>query len=88
MDWLGEGPGRTLVYVGRDFDAEIGYWKKIRPTAPADQAIEIQRREAVAVAEHDGRRDKMPLREENDWYVMQNDRPHRMVKSLAWRQSA
>lgn len=82
MDWLEEDSGRTLVYVGRDFDAQIGYWKKIRPTAPAEQATEIQRREAVAVADHDHLRDKLPLREQNDWYEMRNDRPQRMVKTL------
>jgi hypothetical protein len=36
--WLDAGPGRTLVYVGRHFDAEPIYWDKTAPLAPeADQ---------------------------------------------------
>ena len=36
-DWLIEEPGRTLIYVGRDFDAARWYWKKIQPDVPDDQ---------------------------------------------------
>src|SRR6478672_9469215 len=37
--WLAASPGRTLVYVGRHFDAEPIYWQKTAPLAPeADQA--------------------------------------------------
>jgi hypothetical protein len=37
--WLAASPGRTIVYVGRHFDAEPVYWQKTTPLAPeADQA--------------------------------------------------
>jgi len=42
--WLREEPGRTLVYVGRDFDAAAWYWETIQPNAPAEQKQEILRR--------------------------------------------
>src|SRR5262245_41681007 len=29
-EWLTDGDGRTLVYVGRDFDAAPLYWQKIQ----------------------------------------------------------
>ena len=35
--WLRAKPNRTLIYVGRDFDAAPWYWRKIEPTAPAGQ---------------------------------------------------
>jgi len=43
-DWLMQKADRTLIYVGRDFDAEPGYWQKILPLAPADQRTEVQQR--------------------------------------------
>jgi hypothetical protein len=50
-NWLYEKPGRTLIYVGRDFDAAGLYWDKIRPMAPPDQQKEVRRRAAAAKAE-------------------------------------
>ena len=48
-DWLagGEQP-RTLVYVGRDFDAAPLYYQKVVPGAPAAIAAELSRRQADA----------------------------------------
>jgi hypothetical protein len=47
-EWLDEQPGRTLVYVGRDFDAAVFYWEKILPDAPPEQQKEVRRRLAEA----------------------------------------
>ncbi len=46
--WLNAAPRRTLIYVGRDFDAAPWYWRKIQTTAPAghEQAIADLRAEA------------------------------------------
>ena len=33
-DWLGRRGGRTLVYVGHDYDAAVDYWQKARPRRP------------------------------------------------------
>ncbi len=35
--WLSGRAGRTLIYVGRDFDAAPLYWQKMAPLAPQDQ---------------------------------------------------
>ena len=35
-------PGRTLIYVGRDYDAAWAYWQKVEPTAPPSQRDEIR----------------------------------------------
>lgn len=36
-NWLYESPGRTLVFVGRDFDAAPLYWKEMLPRVGPDQ---------------------------------------------------
>ncbi len=51
--WLADKPGRTLVYVGRDFDNASLYWRKMQASAPADQAEEIKTRLTSAREQHD-----------------------------------
>ncbi len=52
--WLTERSGRTLIYVGRDFDAAPLYWRKMLPRAEASQRdlylAELQR--ATLLASH------------------------------------
>lgn len=45
-NWLSEGVGRTLIYVGRDFNAAPLYWKKMAPLISGDQVQEFDAREA------------------------------------------
>lgn len=59
-DWLAEKPDRTLIYVGRDFDAEPAYWQKILPLAPADQRAEVKQRLLDAQTRAAGRRNAAP----------------------------
>lgn len=47
-DWLYESPGRTLVYVGRDFDAAPLYWKHMKGRVGPDQRRAYQLRELKA----------------------------------------
>lgn len=51
--WLAGGTGRTLVYVGRDFDIASLYWSKMKANAPADQMTEIDARLTAARLAHD-----------------------------------
>jgi len=82
-DWLSNQPGRTLVYVGRDYDAAITYWQTVQPLAPPDQAVEVARRLATAQAEHDFARARMPQEEHVDWFTLQRDAPFRRVHELS-----
>jgi hypothetical protein len=43
-DWLRSGYGRTLVYVGRDYDAEPLYWQKAIAKAPPQRRQEMRER--------------------------------------------
>jgi Domain of unknown function (DUF4350) len=47
-NWLYDSPGRTLVYVGRDFDAAPLYWKHMKPRVGKDQVRGYQERERMA----------------------------------------
>jgi hypothetical protein len=42
-NWMRSGYERTLVYVGRDFDAEPLYWEKAIARAPAEKHAEMQK---------------------------------------------
>ncbi len=43
-DWLAEGYDRTLVFVGRDFDAAIPYWEAAIPKASAQDVGKFKAR--------------------------------------------
>jgi hypothetical protein len=72
-DWLATGPGRTLVYVGRDYDAAVAYWNTVAATAPPNLAGEIERRRAEARADWEARRSAMPLSEYAGWFTVARD---------------
>jgi hypothetical protein len=55
-DWLAAEDGRTLVYIGRDYNAAISYWQDVLPKAPPEQYLEISRRLAQAQSKHDAER--------------------------------
>jgi hypothetical protein len=74
-DWLGDRSGRTLIYVGRDYDASPEYWDKVLPGAPADQSVEMLRRKALAQSEYDRRRSATPASESCRWFHISRDHP-------------
>ncbi len=48
--WLQGKSGRTLIYIGRDFDAEPLYWRKAKLKAGTADQPEIARRSLAALA--------------------------------------
>lgn len=81
-DWLRDAPDRTLIYVGRDFDAAVWYWETIQPEAPAGQQKEILRRKLEAKSLF--RRNLLPngKTEECNWFTVKGGRKHRKVRTL------
>jgi hypothetical protein len=79
--WLSDKPGRTLVYVLRDFDAEASYWARVRPSAPPDQQPLIDAR--LARAERVYRRNTIAQPIEHPWFRVAEPRNRRPVKELA-----
>lgn len=82
-DWLKSGSNRTLVYVGRDYDASVDYWQRMKADAPRELADEITRREAEARADHEAQRSLMPENEDAGWFNVNRDQPPRHIESLS-----
>jgi len=81
-NWLIEGEGRVVVYIGRDYDAASAYWAKVRPTAPAEDAAEMQRRLAKSKADYAAQRAKMPVKKYARWFTAQRDGKRRDIRTL------
>ncbi|MCA9102505.1 MAG: hypothetical protein R3C10_05230 [Pirellulales bacterium] len=70
-DWLAESPQRTLVYVGRDYDAGILYWEREMAAAPAEQQGLISRQLRDLRWDFDQRRaGVLGVDEEGDWFTV------------------
>lgn len=82
-DWLANGSGRTVVYVGRDYDASISYWQRMAPAAPPAQADEALRRGAEARSAWEAARSRMPEKEYAGWFTVRRDEKPRKVDSLS-----
>jgi len=81
-NWLLDRPGRTLVYVGRDFDAAPWYWKKIQSGAPTEQVSELQQREITARTDFAMERRAAPASEDCDWCTIEGKALHRNVRTI------
>ncbi len=81
--WLQSDTGRSLVYIGRDFDAVVRYWDIVVPSTSAEQKPEITRRLAQAQSRHDRARVLMPANAVTDWFVVRRDYPLRRVNELS-----
>lgn len=80
-DWLLDQPGRTLIYVGRDYDAAITYWQKMRKDAPEDQLSEINHKLSAAAGDLRAARSST-LREDYDWFTVEPMQRSRRITTL------
>lgn len=81
-NWLASGPKRTLVYVGRDYDAASEYWKQMLSHVEDPRYDEYLRRAAHAKSEFDARRVQMPDYEYAGWFTFNTDPPARTIPDL------
>ena len=89
--WLGEERGRTFIYIGRDYDASIDYWRHAADSLLADesaaaetpQAEEYLRRRAEDTARFESARTTIPKDEDAAWFVVSRDHPRQRVTNLA-----
>jgi hypothetical protein len=81
--WLHARSGRTLVYVGRDFDAAPWYWEKICPLAPAAQADAIRHRLRSARDSFQFERHALPNSEDCQWFTVKGKDRTRAVRTLS-----
>lgn len=81
--WLAAKPGRTLIYIGRDFDATPGYWRAVRGSVATGDQAEVDRRLAKSESHYLAERQAMPSNEDCDWFTCQGTRDHRPVRTVA-----
>jgi hypothetical protein len=82
QDWLIAQPGRTLIYVGRDYDAARWYWKKIQPSTPDELQAELQRRMSKAAADFSIDRQAVPNSKDCLWFTVESKYQQRDVRTL------
>jgi hypothetical protein len=81
-DWLAEQPGRTLIYVGRDFDAAAWYWDEVKPGAPPEQAKLIAKEAAAAKSDFNIDRQAIPAKDDCRWFTAVGKSQPRKVGTL------
>ncbi len=83
--WLDDGYSRTLIYVGRDFDAQIGYFEQLLEVAGPAEREELNRSLAEAKLSQDSRIRSYVGNEETqncDWFQIKRV-PTREFKSVS-----
>jgi hypothetical protein len=80
--WLQNGNGRTVIYVGRDYDASLDYWERIALQIPAALGPEALHRQAEARAAWESARSKMPTDKYARWFTVRRDRPPAKIDDL------
>ncbi len=80
--WLSRSPNRTVVYVGRDYNAALDYWERIIPETPPTEASEAQHRQVEARAAWEAARSAMPSEEYSHWFTAKRDGKPRRVDEL------
>lgn len=81
-DWLAEQPDRTLIYVGRDYDAAPAYWKAVAPLAPQGQRAKFETELKGAELARDGRRQQLVDGQSCDWFTIEAQGPARRVTDV------
>ncbi|HEV2969394.1 MAG TPA: hypothetical protein VGY55_05330 [Pirellulales bacterium] len=82
QQWLEQKEGRTLIYIGRDFDAAPIYWRKIWPQVAPKLQAEVDRRLAEATQEFNARRRAMSEDAACIWFSVDSTAKHRDVRKL------
>ena len=83
--WLAAGSGRTIVYIGRDYDAAVAYWEKVQPPGnapPSPENDELVRQLARAKANWSARRSQMPVDEYARWFTVRKAGQKRKASQL------
>ena len=80
--WLYETPGRTLIYVARDYDAAVDYWTRMKTGASATQKPLVQTQVLEEKNRVQQRRLGLPASEDCEWFVVTRGAKPREVRTL------
>lgn len=81
--WWRHAPDRTLIYIGRDYDAAPGYWRAVISSAPPKKVAEMKRRLARDQNDFLSDRAAMPSDEDAEWFIARGKRRQKQVKTLS-----
>lgn len=81
-DWVWRRPGRTLIYVGRDFDAAVWYWQRVAEGLEGESLEKVARQRRIAEADYRIRRMALPERADCDWFQLDGRYRPRKVRTL------
>ncbi|MGH7139676.1 MAG: hypothetical protein ACREHD_28385, partial [Pirellulales bacterium] len=81
--WWRHGEERTLIYIGRDYDAAPAYWQAVQSAAPPAKISEMKRRLARDQNDFLSERNQMPQDEDCEWFTAKGKRQHRRVDKLS-----
>lgn len=81
--WLHAKPGRTLIYVGRHYDAESWYWESVESAPiPVEMAKEIGRRRKEARRRFGDALKPLAPSTDHDWFVLDGRHRNRKITTL------
>ncbi len=81
--WLKAKPKRTLIYVGRHYDAVAWYWESVQGSPlPAEELSEIGRRRKKARRDFGETLKPLSKSTDHDWFVLDGRHQHRKITSL------
>lgn len=81
--WWADAPDRTLIYIGRDYDAAPDYWRTVQGSAAVEDQVEMKRRQAAAQSDFLSERAALPASEDCGWFTCQAQRKPRQVQTLS-----
>jgi hypothetical protein len=81
--WWRHGEERTLIYIGRDYDAAPAYWQAVQAAAPPAKRAEMKRRLARDQNDFLSARNEMPQDEDCEWFTSRGKRQQRKVDKLS-----
>jgi hypothetical protein len=80
--WLSEKPDRTLIYVGRDFDAAPFYWRTVLPGAPTEQTPLVQGELTAAETDFSRKRSLSSGSASCPWFTVTDLKKPRPVRTM------
>jgi hypothetical protein len=82
--WLQSDQSRTLIYVGRDYDAAVDFWQIAVESSTGKQNVLARRMLAQSVTEFETRRNTVGLDEQCDWFQMKggSEQPAKQLNGL------
>ncbi len=81
-DWLSHASGRTLIYVGRDFDAAVWYWRRVGEGLEGELLEKVARQRQMAETKYRMQRNNLSQHTGCGWFQLDGRYRPRKVRTL------